>query len=89
MWGSGLSRPAATYNAYRALFLLLQSGPYQSARLSSPAGRGRNRSAAAVLELTLERIQITTRRRGHQADLPEVAAPQPKGRWRAVPSRLR
>jgi hypothetical protein len=44
MWGSGLSRPAATYNAYRAFFLLLRSAPYQSTRLSSPAGRGRNRS---------------------------------------------
>jgi len=39
--GSGPSRPAATYNAYRALFLLLQSAPYQSIRLSSSAGRGR------------------------------------------------
>jgi hypothetical protein len=25
--------------------------------------------------------QITTRRQGHLADLAEVAAPQPKGRW--------
>ena len=26
MWGSGLSRPTATYSAYWALFLLLRTG---------------------------------------------------------------
>jgi hypothetical protein len=38
MCGSELSRPAASYNAYRAFFLLLQSTPNQSARLGNPAG---------------------------------------------------
>ena len=40
MWGSEISRLAATYNAYRALFLLLQSAPYQSIRLGTPGGTG-------------------------------------------------
>src|SRR5437763_103071 len=34
MEGSESSRPAAKYKAYRALFLLLLSAPYQSIRLS-------------------------------------------------------
>ena len=41
MSGSELSRAAATYNAYRAFFLLLQSAPN---RPSSPAGRARQAS---------------------------------------------
>jgi hypothetical protein len=43
MQGSGASRPAAQYQGYRALFLLLQSAAYQSIRLSNPdAGYGRS-----------------------------------------------
>ena len=34
MVGSESSRPAAKYQAYRALFLLLLSAPYQSIRMS-------------------------------------------------------
>jgi hypothetical protein len=36
MQGSESSRPAAKYKADRALFLLLQSAPYRSIRLSMP-----------------------------------------------------
>jgi hypothetical protein len=35
--GSESSRPAANYNANRALFLLLLSAPYRSIRPSTPA----------------------------------------------------
>src|ERR1700722_5467127 len=35
--GSESSRPAAKYNAHRALFLLLLSAPYRSIRPSTPA----------------------------------------------------
>jgi hypothetical protein len=43
MRGSGISRPAATYRAYRALFLLLQSAPYQSIRLANARVHNPNR----------------------------------------------
>ena len=43
MQGSDASRPAAQYQGYRALFLLLQSAAYQSIRLSNPdAGYSRS-----------------------------------------------
>jgi hypothetical protein len=43
MQGSDGSRPAARYQGYRALFLLLQSAAYQSIRLSNPdAGYSRS-----------------------------------------------
>ena len=45
MYGSEGSRPAASYQADRALFLLLLSAPYQSIRLAA--------RAEAVSEVTL------------------------------------
>jgi hypothetical protein len=44
MLGSEGSRPAAKYQADRALFLMLLCAPYQSARLSDRDGTGCNRS---------------------------------------------
>jgi hypothetical protein len=62
MWGSGVTRPAASYSAYRALFLLLQSAPNQSTRPSSPAGRGHDPSGRSRSQAYRRQVQITTRR---------------------------